>query len=131
MRPGILATVVGLVLSASSATATDLEVFDLKTTRDLLDVCTTPEGDPIRQQAIHYCVGFLEGAVEYHDALSSHRDMKRLTCYPTGTTREDGARVFVRWARAHQEDRKLMSEAPVIGLMRSLNAEWPCKEGQK
>jgi hypothetical protein len=126
----ILATVVALALWPSLASAVEISVFHLKTTRDLLDICTTPESDAVHKEAIHYCVGFLTGAVGYHNALGDHKDMKRLTCYPDGTTREDGVRVFVAWAQARQGDSKLMNEAPVIGLMRSLIAQWPCKGGQ-
>ena len=131
MRATIVATVLALALGPSPLSAGELSSFELKTTRDLLQVCTTPADDPTRREAVHYCMGFLEGAVGYHNALSTHRDMKRLTCYPSGTTREDGARAFIRWAQARQDDQKTMSEAPVIGLMRSLNAQWPCKEAQR
>ena len=130
MRRHILATVVALALWPSLASAVEISIFHLKTTRDLLDVCTTPESDAVHKAAIHYCVGFLTGAVGYHNALSEHKDMKRLTCYPDGTTREDGVRVFVAWAQGRQGDSKLMNETPVIGLMRALNAQWPCKGGQ-
>jgi hypothetical protein len=111
-----------LALWPIHASAVDLIVFGLKTTSDLLAVCTTPESDAVHKEAIHYCFGYLEGAVGYHNALSTHKDMKRLTCYPEKTTREDGVRAFIRWAQAHQNDTKLMSEAHVIGLMRSLSA---------
>lgn len=84
-----------LALWPIHASAEDLIVFGLKTTSDLHAVCTTPESD-----AVH----------------------KRLTCYPENTTREDGVRAFIRWAQAHQNDTKLMSEAPGSGLMRSLSA---------
>jgi hypothetical protein len=131
MRATIVATALSLALWPSVLPAGDLSSYQLKTTRDLLGVCTTPERDPDRKEAVHYCMGFLEGAVGYHNALSTHKDMKRLTCYPSGTTREDGARAFIGWAQARQGDQKLMSEAPVIGLMRSLNAQWPCKEAQR
>jgi hypothetical protein len=131
MRATIVVVVLGLGLVPSLLPAQDLKSFELKTTRDLLGVCTTPGDNPLRREAVHYCMGFLEGAVGYHNALSTHKDMKRLTCYPSGTTREDGARAFIRWAQARQDDQKAMSEAPVIGLMRSLNAEWPCKEAQR
>jgi hypothetical protein len=122
MRRTILALVVALALWPIPASAVDLIVFGLKTTSDLLAVCATPESDAVHKEAIHYCFGYLEGAVGYHNALSTHKDMKRLTCYPEGTTREDGVRAFIRWAQAHQNDTKLMSEAPGSGLMRSLSA---------
>jgi hypothetical protein len=130
MRRHTLAAVVALALWPGLAPAVELSVFHLKTTRDLLDICTTAETDAAHKEALHYCVGFLTGAVGYHNALSQHKDMKRLTCYPDGTTREDGVRAFVAWAQPRRGDSALMNEVPVIGLMRSLNAQWPCKGGQ-
>jgi len=130
MRQDVLAAVVALALWPSLAAAVEVSVFQLKTTRDLLNVCATPESDAVHKEAIHYCVGFLTGVVGYHNALSEHKDMKRLICYPEGTTREDGVRVFIAWAQARQADSKAMNENPVIGLMRSLGAQWPCKGGQ-
>jgi len=130
MRRHVLATVVALAMWPSLASAVEVSIFHLKTTRDLLDVCTTPESDAVHKEAIHYCVGFLAGAVGYHNALSEHKDMKRITCYPEGTTREDGVRVFIAWAQARKNDSTLMNESPIVGLMRSLNAQWPCKGGQ-
>ena len=66
-----------LALWPIHASAEDRIVFGLKTTSDLLAVCTTPESD-----AVH----------------------KRLTCYPEKTTREDSVRAFIRWVQAHQND---------------------------
>ena len=53
MRRRILAAVVALALWPSLASAVEVSRFYLKTTRDLLDVCTTPEADPLRKEAIH------------------------------------------------------------------------------
>ena len=130
MRRHVLATVVVLALWPNLSSAVETVAFTLRTTRDLLDICTTPESDALHKEALHYCVGFLTGVVGYHNVLTDHKDMKRLTCYPAGTTREDGVRVFVAWARARQGDGKIMDESPIVGLMRSLNAQWPCKGGQ-
>ncbi len=127
MRRSILASVVALGLCPGLASAVEIMDFDLKDTQDLLDLCTTPRSDTVRTEAIHYCVAFLAGAVGYHNALSDHKQMTRLTCYPDGTSRVQGIQAFLAWARMHQGDAKLMGEAPVIGLMRSLSAKWPCK----
>jgi Ssp1 endopeptidase immunity protein Rap1a len=130
MRRYILAAVVALALWPNLVPAAEISTFYLKTTRDLLDVCTTPESDALRKEAVHYCLGFVVGAVGYHNALAELKDMKRITCYPEGTTREDGVRVFIAWAQARQGDSTLMNESPIVGLMRSLTAQWPCKGGR-
>ena len=40
------------------AQATDAANFTLKTTQDLYVVCSTPNNDPLRAQAINFCEGY-------------------------------------------------------------------------
>jgi hypothetical protein len=54
--------------------------------------------------------------------------MKRLVCYPAAATIEDGKAAFVAWAKGNAGDTKLMGEQPVVGLIRSLAAKYPCKD---
>jgi hypothetical protein len=54
--------------------------------------------------------------------------MKRLICYPKGATIADGRAAFVSWAQKHAQDKKLMDEIPVIGLVRALAEKYPCKK---
>ena len=65
--------------------------------------------------------------MSYHDAISDRRHLKRLICYPETATRDQGIEAFVEWAQAHREDRKFMSDPPVMGMVRGLAARWPCK----
>jgi hypothetical protein len=74
------------------------------------------------------CRGFIEGAVEYHDEVTKRKKMKRLICYPKGATIADGRAAFVSWAQKHAQDKKLMDEIPVIGLVRALAEKYPCKK---
>ena len=53
--------------------------------------------------------------------------MKRLICYPPTATVAQGRTVFVAWAEANRSDSKLMGETPVVGVVRALAAEFPCK----
>ena len=127
MRPSLFAVIAALGLAPALAHATDPATFTLKTTEDLYVVCSTPNSDPTRVQAINFCAGFLLGVVSYHDAVSDRRNLKRLICYPTGATRDQGIQAFVDWASSHQQDQKFMSDPPVMGAVRGLAAKWPCK----
>ena len=127
MRRGFIAAVVVLGLWPGLATAVDRIDFRLSDTQDLVDVCTVGKDDALRTQAIHYCVAYLEGAVDYHDAITDHKDMKRLICYPPTVTRAQGVRAFIEWGQKNQGDKKLMGEPTVIGVVRALAARWPCK----
>ena len=127
MKKAWLFAILGLVFLPQSAGAIDSARFTLKTTEDLYQVCSTPNDDPLRLQAINFCEGFLLGAVSYHDAISDREHLKPLICYPTTATREDGIAAFIAWAGSHQADQKYMNDPPVVGVVRGLASKWPCK----
>lgn len=127
MRMPLLLAIAAIGLSPTIARATDTTNFTLKTTEDLYLVCSTPNNDPLREDAINFCAGYLLGVVNYHDAVVDRKNLKRFICYPQGVTRDDGIQAFIDWAGRHQQDRKFMNDPPVIGAVRGLAAKWPCK----
>ncbi len=127
MRYAQLALIAGVLLFPGLAGAVDSTRFTLKSTEDLYQVCSTPSDDPLRIQAINFCEGFLLGVVAYHDAVTDREHLKRLICYPSTATREQGIAAFIAWAGGHQVDQKYMSDPPVVGAVRGLASEWPCK----
>jgi hypothetical protein len=127
MRIAALLGIAVLGLSPRIALAIDISNFTLKTTEDLYRVCSTAAEDPLRQQAIDFCEGFLLGVVSYHDGVTDREHLKRLICYPPTATRDQGIQAFIDWAAAHQKDQKFMNDPPVYGAVRGLAAKWPCK----
>ena len=118
---------VSLVSSTSLASAAaDLSSLALKTTQDLYRVCSAAPTDAQGREALDLCEGFLIGAVSYHDAISDRRHLKRLICYPSTATRDQGIQAFVAWASARQQNQKFMNDPPVYGVVRALAAKWPC-----
>ena len=122
----VLALAAIVALWPGEASAVERRSFWVSDTQDLLDLCTVPRDDPQRGEAIHYCLAYLDGAVDYHDVLSEHEEMKRLVCYPNTATLEQGVLVFIDWAQEKQADKKLMGEVAVMGVVRALTAKWPC-----
>ena len=106
-----------------------IEEDDLKfdTTADLYDVCVVSAAEPEYPVAHQACRAFIEAAVQYHDAVSDRKNLKRLICYPKGATLQDGKNAFLTWAAKNSADKNLMDEVPVVGLVRSLADEYPCK----
>ena len=127
MRLASILGMAAIALCPSLAQATDTNNFTLKTTEDLYQVCSTPQNDPLRREAIEFCEGFLLGVVSYHDAVVTRENLKRLICYPQGVTRDQGIQAFLTWAAAHQTDQKFMNDPPVVGAVRGLASKWPCK----
>jgi hypothetical protein len=126
-HPGAYAALLALAIQPLTTQALDESDFNFDTTEDLLQVCGA-SGDSVGAiEALLACRAFLEATVQYHDAVSDSKRMKRLVCYkPTDTI--DGAReAFVAWGAKHNGDQKLMAEMPVVGVIRALASARPCK----
>ncbi len=101
--------------------------FSLQSTRDLYGLCSAPIDHPDYAPAIYSCRSFLEATVQYHDAVSDGQTFKRLICYPAGATLDDAQVAFVTWAKRNVNNKAFMGEMPVIGVVRALEAKYPCK----
>lgn len=113
------------LLNPGVARAVTDEDFEVKTTRDLINLCTVSASDPRAQQAIHFCHGYLVGAYHYHVAASElPGGAKRLVCFPkSDVTRNEAVAMFVEWAKARPQ---FFNETPVETEFRFLIEKWPC-----
>ena len=110
-------------LTALAAEATD---FEVKTTADLLNLCTASPGDNLYAEAINFCQGYLVGAYHYYAASTTGPNSKTEFCFPEPKpTRNEAIGMFVAWAKAHPEYHK---ELPVETEFRFLHETWPCKQ---
>jgi hypothetical protein len=109
---------------AFPALAVDSANFQLKTGADLVELCSTPDGDPLQPNALGMCHGFLAGAYQYYDATepASNRFVCAPNPPPTRTEVMDG---FVTWARAHPQN---LVEGAVNALFRYLDEAYPCND---
>jgi hypothetical protein len=124
--PLIVAAAVTLT-APSLANALEANDLSFETTEDLIQVCATTADDPAFVPAQTACTAFIEATLQYHDAVSDRRNLKRLVCYPAGTSIADGRAALLKWADQHAGDAAKMSELPVIGLVRALADAYPCK----
>jgi hypothetical protein len=115
-----------VTLCAQPASAVQDEDINFDTTEDLYQVCAAAASDAAYIPASFACRGFIEGAVQYHDEVTNRKNLKRLICYPKGATVADGRKAFIVWAQKHANDKKLMDEVPVVGLVRALADKYPC-----
>ena len=122
----LVAGAIGLALSAS-ALASQSDDFNYDTTEDLYQVCSTPAHSGASVPAAFGCRAFIEATMQDHDAVVDRKKMKRLVCYPPTATIADGRAAFVAWAKTHADDKTLMGEQPVVGVVRALAAKYPCK----
>ena len=117
--------VVGLVLTllASPAFALDEESFQVKTTKDLAKLCSVKDGERYFEFSRGFCLGYIDGGWDYHQALTNGPDFKPLACPKPTVTRDQALKVFLDWTRANPD---VLGETPVQGVMRAISQKWPC-----
>ncbi len=100
------------------------EDFKVKTTRELINLCTASAEDPHMREAISFCHGYLVGAYAYYAAENSGPDPEPLVCPPSPVpSRNEAIKDFIAWANSHPE---YMNEKPVETEFRFLADKWPC-----
>jgi hypothetical protein len=109
---------------ASAATS---DHFRVRSTADLVEICSTPANDSLYPAAIGFCHGYAVGAYHYYQATVSGPEGKPFVCLPPAPppTRTEGLQMFVAWAR---ENPQHMGEPAVEALFRWLAAKWPCRK---
>ena len=99
--------------------------FEVQTTQELMNLCTAAPGDPLYQQAVNFCSGYLVGAYKYYEAAHSGPNAPKLVCLPNPPpSRNNAIAMFIEWVKAHPQYWK---ESPVETEFRFLNEKWPCK----
>jgi hypothetical protein len=99
--------------------------FQAETTQDLLNLCTASADDPLYHQAVNFCHGYLVGAYQYYEAVSSGPKGIKFVCPPDPVpSRNDSINEFIEWAKAHPQH---MGESPVETEFRFLMEKWSCK----
>ena len=98
--------------------------FVAKTTQNLINLCTASPQDPNYQKAIHFCQGYLIGAVHFHLSETANKPQFKLFCLPEPKpSRNKAIDQFIAWAKRHPE---YMNELPVDTEFRFLTETWPC-----
>jgi hypothetical protein len=99
--------------------------FLVRTSRDLVELCTAPPSDPLHQAAIHFCHGYLVGAFQYHVSVSPTSGPDALFCLPNPPpSRNDAIAAFIAWAKANPQ---YMNERPTDTEFRWLATTYPCR----
>jgi len=99
--------------------------FEAETTQDIVNLCTASTDDPLYHQAVNFCHGYLVGAWDYYEAVSSGPKGIKFVCPPDPVpSRNDSFNRFIEWAKAHPQH---MGESPVETEFRFLMEEWSCK----
>jgi hypothetical protein len=115
----------GILVPGLANAAVTEEDFVVKTTRNLINLCTAYPQDPRYGDAINFCQGYMVGA--YHYSIAEHsKDPKNLfVCLPDPKpSRNEVVALFVAWAKANPQ---YMTDMPVETQFRFMSEKWPCK----
>ena len=114
----------GILLPGLASAAVTEEDFIVKTTRNLVNLCTASPQDPRYEEAINFCQGYMVGA--YHYSIAEHsKDPKNLfVCLPDPKpSRNEVVALFVAWAKVNPQ---YMTDMPVESQFRFMAEKWPC-----
>ena len=120
-----LIMMLGILLPGLANSAVTEEDFVVKTTQNLINLCTASPQDPLYGDAVNFCQGYMVGA--YHYSIAEHsKDTKNLfVCLPEPKpSRNEVVALFVAWAQAHPQ---FMTDMPVETQFRFMAEKWPCK----
>jgi Rap1a immunity proteins len=126
MRRSVFALMLVVLIVPLSALAATPDQFRVRSTADLVEICSTPANDPMYAAAISFCHGFAVGAYQYYLASVSGPEGKPFVCLPDPSpSRTEGVQMFVAWARQNPQ---YMDEPAVETLFRWLATTWPCRK---
>lgn len=103
--------------------------FHMRTTGDLVALCSAAPADRMMTAAVNFCHGFALGTYRVLAEVDSARRGPKLVCLPTpAPTRNDAIAQFVAWAR---ESPERLSLPPADGLIGFAREQYPCPRGQR
>jgi hypothetical protein len=117
---------IALLLNPMAAGAVSEADFQARTTENMINLCTAAPDDPLYQQAVNFCHGYLVGAFHYYEASSAGPGGVELVCPPKPRpSRNNAIDMFIDWAKAHTQ---YWNEPPVETEFRFLMEKWPCNQ---
>jgi hypothetical protein len=122
-----LALCAAMLPSTGHAAVTE-DTFQLKTTSDLVDLCSAAPSDPMMTAAVNFCHGFAVGVFRVLDEENAAHRINKLFCIPNPTpSRNQALADFVQWAKSTPG---MMDQRPADGLLAYLAKTYPCPRGK-
>ena len=113
----------GALPSLGHAAVTEA-TFQVRTTGDLVELCSTAPTDPMGTAALNFCQGFGVGVFRVLQEEAMAAPSRRLFCTPEpAPTRNQVFASFVQWAKSRPDQ---MAQQPQDGIARFLSEQFPC-----
>jgi len=125
VRRNLFALMLIALMGPACALAATSDHFRVRSTADLVEICSTSANDSLYAAAMGFCHGYVVGAYQYYLATVSGPEGKPFVCVPATPppTRTEGLQMFMAWAR---ENPQHMGEPAVEAFFRWLVSTWPC-----
>jgi hypothetical protein len=109
-----------------AAHAANPENFQVKTTTDLVALCSTDPSASDYPQTIAFCHGYAVGAFAYYSAAAAADPALRFICLPNPSPARSQAIVdFIGWTRTHPNE---MAAPAIDSVFRYLGERYPCRK---
>lgn len=97
--------------------------FLVRTTSDLVDLCSASPSEPMGTAALNFCHGFGVGVYRtLQEVDAARRD--HMFCMPNpAPTRTEALTAFIQWAKASPDQ---LSRQPQDGIAQFLSVQYPC-----
>jgi hypothetical protein len=119
-----ISAIIFLLTLSGLASAASENDFKAETTEQIINLCTATPDDPLYQQAVNFCHGYLVGAYDYYEAAFAGGGGTKRVCFPDPPpSRNDAIEMFLEWAKAHPQ---YMQDRPVDTEFRFLEEKFPC-----
>ena len=119
-----LIMMLAILLPGLANSAVTEEDFKVKTTQNLINLCTALPLDPHYGDAINFCQGYMVGAYHYDIAEHSKNPKDALVCFPDPKpSRNEVLALFIAWTKANPQ---FMTDMPVETQFRFMSEKWPC-----
>jgi Rap1a immunity proteins len=104
IRCSAFALLLAVAMVSVGAEAATSDYFRVRSTADLVELCSTPASDAMYAAAMGFCHGFGVGAYQYYYASVSGPGGKPFVCLPNPTpSRTEAIQMFVAWARENPQ----------------------------
>ena len=113
-----------LIALSGQAQALDPRGFDVVNTGHLVQLCSVTAGDPLYNEAMSFCLGYIDAAIDYHRAMTAGDKYAPVACPDAEVSRKELVVVFLDWSKGNAGYMDI--ESPVNGLFRAASAKWPC-----